>query len=83
VEFGHFLLNSLAEANPQGCQRVAGGRSGKGGNDHRKAAFDNKHRGEGCQSCTLVRSSRLKSRSSTPAGVQDISCAVTRRSPPP
>ena len=27
LEFGHCLLNSLAEANPQGCQRVAGGRS--------------------------------------------------------
>jgi hypothetical protein len=36
LEFGHFSQNSVAEANPQGWQRVAGGRSGQRGNDHRK-----------------------------------------------
>jgi hypothetical protein len=34
------LLNSLAGDNPQGWQRVAGGRSGQRGNDHRKTALD-------------------------------------------
>src|ERR1035441_8513152 len=52
VEFGHFLLNSLAEANPQGCQRVAGGRSGKGGNDHRKAASESEHPGRSARAAT-------------------------------
>ena len=36
TEFGHFLLCSLAEANPEGWQMVAGGRPGQRGNDHRK-----------------------------------------------
>ena len=30
---------SLAEPNPEGCQKVAGGCSGQEGNDHRKTAF--------------------------------------------
>ena len=34
-----------AEANPQGCQKVAGGRSGQGGNDHRKAVSESEHPG--------------------------------------
>jgi hypothetical protein len=45
LEFGHRPLNSLAEANPEGCQRVAGGRSGQGGNDRRKAASESEHPG--------------------------------------
>src|ERR1035437_1929808 len=36
LEIGHFPQNSAAESNPEGWQRVAGGRSGKMGNDHRK-----------------------------------------------
>ena len=36
--FGHYPQNSPREANPQGWQKVAGGRSGQGGNDHRKDA---------------------------------------------
>jgi hypothetical protein len=81
--FGHFLPNSLAEANPQGWQRVAGGRTGQRGDDHRKIASEGRAPREGCQSCTLARTNRLGSRSGTPAGVPGISCAVTRRSPAP
>jgi hypothetical protein len=36
--FGYCPQNSVEEANPQGWQRVAGGRSGQRGNDHRKGA---------------------------------------------
>ena len=39
-EFGHYPRGSLAESNPQGWQRVAGGRSGQTGNDHRETASD-------------------------------------------
>jgi hypothetical protein len=39
-EFGHFLLCSLAEANPEGWKMVAGGRSGQRGDDHRKAVSE-------------------------------------------
>ena len=42
-EFGDILPHSLAELNPQGCQRVAGGRSPFALNDHRKAASDSEH----------------------------------------
>jgi hypothetical protein len=34
--FGHFPQNSATESNPEGWQRVAGGRSGQMVNDHRK-----------------------------------------------
>jgi hypothetical protein len=81
--FGHFLPNSLAEANPQGWQRVAGGRTGQRGDDHRKTASEGRAPREGCQSCTLARTNSLGSRSGTPAGVPGIACAVTRRSPAP
>jgi hypothetical protein len=47
--FGQFLLNSLAEANPQGCQKVAGGRPGQRGNDHRETAFESEHPGGGAR----------------------------------
>ena len=30
LEFGHFLLNLLLEANPEGWQKVASGRQGQG-----------------------------------------------------
>jgi hypothetical protein len=36
LEFGQLEANSMAEHNPLGWQRVAGGRSGQRGNDHRK-----------------------------------------------
>src|ERR1039457_2363398 len=36
LEFGHFPQNSATESNPEGWQRVAGGRSGQMVNDHRK-----------------------------------------------
>jgi len=36
AEFGHFPQKLVAQANPQGWQRVAGGRLGQRGNDHRK-----------------------------------------------
>ena len=77
LESGHFPPNSLAEANPQGCQRVAGGRSGQRGNDHRKACFGLAHPG-GVPDRTPT-----SNRSGTPAGVQDLCYAVTRRPPPP
>ena len=41
-EFGQFPRGSLAKANPQGWQRVAGGRSGQRGNDHRENASDSR-----------------------------------------
>ena len=36
LEFGQLEANSMAEHNPLGWQRVAGGRAGQRGNDHRK-----------------------------------------------
>ena len=39
------MLPAETEANPEGWQKVAGGRSGKGGNDHRKACFMFAHPG--------------------------------------
>jgi hypothetical protein len=77
TEFGHFLLCSLAEANPEGWQMVAGGRSGQGGNDHRKACFGFAHPGG------VPDQNPTGNRSGTPAGVQNLFYAVTRRSPPP
>jgi hypothetical protein len=38
---------SAAETNPQGWQRVADGRSGQRGNDHRKTASDGRASREG------------------------------------
>ena len=70
-------LPTEPEANPEGWQRVAGGRSGQGGNDHRKACSGFAHPGgvpDRTPTCN---------RSGTPAGVQDLFYAVTRRSPPP
>jgi len=37
------LLPTGTEANPEGCQMVAGGRSGQGGNDHRKMCLGSAH----------------------------------------
>jgi ankyrin repeat protein/N-acetylneuraminic acid mutarotase len=71
------ILPTEPEANPEGCQRVAGARSGKGGNDHRKACFGFAHPGgvpDRTPTC---------SRAGTPTGVQELFYAVTRRSPPP
>jgi ankyrin repeat protein len=100
------ILQTATEANPEGWQMVAGGRSGKGGNDHRKACPDerahpagvpdstavtwlNRHIGyimrrapSSCNKAPHVTYSTCR-RSGTPAGVQDLSYAVTRRSPPP
>ena len=53
LEFGQFLLNSLAEANPQGCQRVAGGRPVQKGNDHRETAFESEHPGGGARTSEI------------------------------
>ena len=39
------ILPTAPGANPEGCQRVAGGRSGQGGNDHRKTCFGTAHPG--------------------------------------
>jgi hypothetical protein len=50
-------------ANPQGCQRVAGGRSGQGGSDHRKSASE---RGAPRRGASGVRSS---ARSGSGAGL--------------
>ena len=77
VEFGHFLLNSLAEANPQGCQRVAGGRSGKGGNDHRKAASESEHPGRG------ARAAPWSARAGSKAGLAPLPGCRTSPAPLP
>ena len=71
------ILPAETEANLEGWQMVAGGRSGQGGNDHRKACFGFAHPG-GVLDRTLT-----CNRSGTPAGVQDLFYAVTRRSPLP
>ena len=78
---GRDLLNALAEANPQGCQRVAGGRSLCPERPPECGVREQAPR-LGCQSYTLARLSRLNSRSGTPVGVQAIFYAVIRRSPP-
>jgi hypothetical protein len=46
---GPFRKAGLAEANPQRCQRVAGGRPGQRGNDHRETAFESEHPGGGAR----------------------------------
>jgi hypothetical protein len=88
------LSRQPAETNPQGWQRVAGGRSGQRGNDHRKAASDGRAPRKGVPEpwrpdqsshLTTARPSapgHLAAGSGTPAGVQDFSRAVARRSPP-
>jgi hypothetical protein len=83
LEFGRFPRSSLAETNPQGWQRVAGGRSGQGGSDHRKAASERGAPRRG------ARAARSSARSGSEAGLapqpgcRASSCAVARRSPPP
>ena len=42
-------------ANPEGCQKVAGGRPGQGGNDHRKTCIGSAHPG-GVPDVALIRS---------------------------
>ena len=62
-------MRSKAGANPEGCQTVAGGRTGQGGNDHRKTCFGTAHPG-GVPDVALTRS--------TPApmtGLSEISLA--------
>jgi hypothetical protein len=49
LEFGHFLPNTLAGVNPQGCQKVAGGRSLFALNDHRKSGVREQAPRMGCQ----------------------------------
>ena len=64
---------------------VAGGRLGQRGNDHRNAASDGQapRRGASRSADVLPLRPRLcRDQSGTPAGVHNISCAVTRRSPP-
>ena len=70
------ILPTETEANPEGWQMVAGGRSARGGNDHRKACPRLGHPGgvpDRTPTCY---------HSGTLARVQDIFYAVTRRSPP-
>ena len=49
------MLPAETEANPEGWQKVAGGRSGKGGNDHRKACFKFAHPGGVPDAATATR----------------------------
>ena len=39
------IVPTASGANPEGCQRVAGGRTGQGGNDHRKTCIGSAHPG--------------------------------------
>ena len=50
LEFGHSPRTLLAEANPQGWETVAGGRSGQKGNDRRKTASDGRAPRRGARS---------------------------------
>jgi hypothetical protein len=75
-------------ANPEGWQRVAGGRSGQRGTTTGKPRRMAEHPGgvpDRARACySLPRSGRLRrDDAGTPAGVQNFSGAVTRRSPPP
>jgi hypothetical protein len=82
LQFGH-----SGAVNPEGCQRVAGGRSGQRGNDHRKSASDGlaPRRGVPAQfsGATPISNPRGSNDSGTLSGVQNPSCAVARRSPSP
>jgi hypothetical protein len=72
--------NLLAEANPEGCQRVAGGRSPFALNDHRNAAFEGKHPGRGARPAVAEpdRDWRCPIELWHPAGVREQSDAVFR-----
>src|ERR1039458_6438023 len=78
-----FSAELTGRGQPAGLPEGSRGSFGKRGERPPKIRVGERAPREGCQSCNLVQSSRLTSRSSTPAGVQDICCAVTRRSPPP
>ena len=70
----------LAEANPEGCQGVAGGRSLLPLNDHRKTASDGRAPRRGASSIlwtTPMSGKRRNDESGTPAGV----LALERRFP--
>src|ERR1035438_1532697 len=85
VEYGHSddWNGSQPVRLPDGSRWSFGAR----GNDHRKACFGSAHP-EGVPDPAVthsapVSSTRLRKQSGTPAGVQVISCAAIRRSPPP
>ena len=81
-------MRSKAGANPEGCQTVAGGRTGQGGERPPEDVFWDgaPRRGARRGLDTLHPGSHdrpLRNQSGTPAGVQVNSCAAIRRSPPP
>jgi len=75
-------------ANPEGWQRVAGGRSGQRGTTTGKPRRMAEHPGgvpDPARTCDSVARSNWFGRdeSSTPCRGADICCAITRRPPPP
>jgi len=76
------------EANLEGWQMVAGGRSGQWGDDHRKAASDGRAPRRGARPSPNVLHTRLlqhapQGRVWHPCRGAGLSCVITRRSPPP